>query len=259
LRVEPLEAREVLTAAVDTTYIATLYQGLLGHPPDAVGLNFWMSQLDAGVTRSNVALGILQSVEFRTHQVEFLYLSLLGRAADPAGLAIFTNQLLLGGTINGVKAQIFGSPEFFARAGNNFAGFLDTVYRDELLRGPDPAGNAFWGAQLFAGVSPGAVALGILNTAEATRVKINDAYFQVLGRLPESFGLNFWTTALNNGNHEEFVIAGVLGSGEYLGQIQTFLDQNSSITNPTVAATQFIAMTGRFRTAAGVAGELGTA
>jgi hypothetical protein len=191
--------------------------------------------------------------------VEFLYLSLLGRAADPAGLAFFTTQLSLGGTVNGVKAEIFGSTEFFVRTGNNFAGFLDNVYRDELLRDPDAAGNAFWGSQLFAGVSTGAVALGILNTAEASRVKVDDAYFQVLGRQPESYGLNFWTTALRNGTREESVIAGVLGSAEYLGQIQTFLNQNSSITNPTVAATQFIAASGRFRTAAGVAGELGTA
>jgi hypothetical protein len=259
LRVEPLEAREVPTAALDTTYISTLYQGLLGHAPDAVGLNFWMSQLNAGLTRADVAFGITQSPEFRAHQVQFLYQSLLGRPADPAGLAFFTNQLLFGGTINGVKAAIMGSPEFFVRSGGNFAGFLDAVYRAQLLRAPDAQGNAFWGAALFAGITPGTVALGILNTAESTRVKIDDAYLQVLGRLPESFGLNFWTTALQNGNHEEFMIAGVLGSGEYLNQLQTFLDQNSSITNPTVAANQFIVTTGRFRTAAGAAGELGTA
>jgi hypothetical protein len=64
---------------------------------------------------------------------------------------------------------------------------------------------------------------------------------------------------LQNGNHEESMLAGVLGSAEFLGQIQAFLNQNSSMTDPTVAADQFITTTGRFRTAAGVAGELGTA
>jgi hypothetical protein len=259
LQVEPLEAREVPTAAVDTTYIATLYQGLLGHAPDAVGLDFWMSQLNSGVTRSGVAFGIMQSPEFRAHQVNFLYQSLLGRPADPAGLAFFTNQLMNGGTINAVKAAIFGSPEFFARAGGNNAGFLANVYQKELFRSPDPAGNAFWGAALGAGVFTTNVALDILNTDEATRVKIDDAYLQVVGRLPESFGLNFWTVALQNGNHEEFMIAGVLGSDEYLGQLQAFLNQNSTVTNPTLAANQFITTTGRFLTSAGVAGELGTA
>jgi hypothetical protein len=243
----------------DSTYIATLYRGLLGRDPDTVGLDYWMSRLNGGATRSDVALGVTQSAEFRGHQVDLLYQELLGRPADPTGLAFFTDRLTQGGTINGVKAALFGSAEFFDRAGGNNAAFLAAVYQDELLRSPDAAGNAFWGAALGAGVSPTGVALDILNTDEASRVQVDDAYLQVLGRLPDSNGLNFWTAAAQNGNDEASMIAGLLGSAEYLDQLQAFLNQNSNLANPTVAASQFLSATGRFRTAAGVAGALGTA
>jgi hypothetical protein len=248
-----------VTAPADLTYLSTLYQGLLGRAPDAVGLGFWMSQLNGGATRADVALGLLRSAEFRARQVEALYQELLGRPADPAGLTFFTDVLMNGGTVNGVRAALFGSAEFFGRAGGTDAAFLGDVYQDELSRSADPAGSAFWGAALAAGVSRQDVALAILNTDEASRVQVAGAYLPVLGRLPESSGLNFWTAALHNGNREESMLSGVLGSAEFLGQIQAFLEQNSSITDPTVAADQFITTTGRFRTAAGVAGELGAA
>lgn len=74
-------------------WLTAVYQDLLNRAPDPGGLAAWTNALNAGFSRTQVALVIATSPEANTIEVQNLYNQLLGRAADPGGLAFFTTQL----------------------------------------------------------------------------------------------------------------------------------------------------------------------
>jgi hypothetical protein len=51
----------------NTQFVTQLYEGALGRAPDTSGLNGWVSDLNAGVSRATVALGIAESPEAMGH------------------------------------------------------------------------------------------------------------------------------------------------------------------------------------------------
>jgi len=85
LALERLEDRLTPSVAPNAMYVSTLYQGLLGRNADANGLTYWTSQLNAGVSRTQVAQGIAGSNEALGRDVQLFYDTLLNRPADPAG------------------------------------------------------------------------------------------------------------------------------------------------------------------------------
>jgi hypothetical protein len=126
---------------INPTYVASLYQGLLGRTAEDYGLGYWTALLDAGTARTTVASGVMASAEAQARQVEGLYETLLGRTADPLGLAYWTSLLQAGQSIDQVKVDLLASPEFYARSGGTIDGFLQNLYREELNRDPDSLGE----------------------------------------------------------------------------------------------------------------------
>lgn len=96
-------------------FLNALYQDALGRPIDAGGLAWWNSVLAAGVSRTQVAVQILATTEYRQDVVQTAYQQLLGRAADPSGLAYWTNALNVGATDQQLNAALAGSDEYYAR------------------------------------------------------------------------------------------------------------------------------------------------
>ena len=94
-------------------FVAALYQVLLGRAPDTGSLA-WVGVLGAGMSRSQVAAGILTAPEGRAHLVDGWFMTYLHRHADPGALATFTAVLKSGGTDEAVIAQLVGSNEYFA-------------------------------------------------------------------------------------------------------------------------------------------------
>jgi len=78
------------------------------------GPQSWARLLDAGTSRTLVALAILQSPEGIQEQVELLYLRLLRREADPGGLNTFTAALEAGLPSSLALALIVGSDEYLS-------------------------------------------------------------------------------------------------------------------------------------------------
>jgi hypothetical protein len=72
-------------------WITAVYQDVLGRAPDNSGLGGWIQALSGGASRQQVALGILQSQEGRTDQVQEYYRSYLRRAGDTAGVNYWTD------------------------------------------------------------------------------------------------------------------------------------------------------------------------
>jgi hypothetical protein len=78
-------------------------------------LNGWVNALNAGESRTAVAVGFLTSPEYRTDLVESDYSLYLGRTADSPGLAGWVSALQTGATDQAVLAGILGSPEGFGK------------------------------------------------------------------------------------------------------------------------------------------------
>ncbi len=213
-----------LTANVDTAnqrFVEDVYWDLLRRPVDPSGLAGWSGLLDAGVSRTQVAIGIQNSLEYRTLVVQDLYNQILGRSPDPGGQTGWVSFLTQGGTAEQLEAILFGSDEFFITHGSdNNKGFLPDLYQTALQRPIDPGGAQGWGQALQSGaLSRQAVAVAILASLESDRLEVQGLYRRTLRREPDSGGLDAFTNLLQKGVPNELVQAIFIGSDEYFAKV----------------------------------------
>ena len=143
-----------------------------------------------------------------------LYHQVLLREPDPAGLAAHTRALESGATTGEVAAALYGSREFReAQAGR---------YYDHLLNRPgDQAGVAHWADRLFAGLPEETVSAAMASSPEYTARFARPAdlvsrwYVDLLGRQPDSVGLQAHTRALESGRSAFEVTSALTSSAEY--------------------------------------------
>jgi hypothetical protein len=98
----------------NATFVAAVYKDVLGRGTDPVGEQVWGQALATGATsRTQVAQGILSSLEGITREVKHLYNRLLYRAPEPEGLSIWVSARMAGGlTREGATAGVAESDEF---------------------------------------------------------------------------------------------------------------------------------------------------
>jgi len=197
-------------------YLAQLYRDLLQRAADDTGMAYWSGLLDQGVSRTQVALAITSSGEYRSDLVEGLYAKYLHRQADTGGLAYFTNLLGQGATAEAVAAQITGSGEYFLqRGGGTTDGFLSALYEDALGRALDPTGREVFGNALVHGATPGQITAAIFSSGEYQRALLQGDYQALLLRPADAVGLAGFGDALAHGVRDEAIVALIAGSGEY--------------------------------------------
>ena len=107
------------------------------------------------------------------------------------------------------------SPAPFAGGGKRWRGRIEGLYRNILGRDADPAGLAYWDAQLKAGESAAQVAGQFFQSPEYTTDVVESYYKTYLGRDGDPAGVAFWVAKLQAGASEEEVAAGFLSSPEY--------------------------------------------
>jgi hypothetical protein len=100
-----------------------LYKAAFNRTPDAGGLGYWISKMDAGMGYSSVAQNFVNSAEFKTAfggsnptvntLVTKLYNNVLNRTPDAGGLAFWQNKLSNEGW---TTADVLG---FFSTSGEN--------------------------------------------------------------------------------------------------------------------------------------------
>jgi hypothetical protein len=210
---EQLEDRLALDA---TTFVAAVYQNLLGRAPDSAGLNFWVGQIqNNGFTNQQVATAIWRSTEHRQDEVMSYYNNYLHRPADQGGLAHWTS-ILVNGQLNeqGVETLFLTSNEYM-NAHSTPALFIQGLYLNILARLPAQNEQNFWVNQLGAsGAVP--VTGSILTSTESYTDIIDNYYMSYLKRAVDANGLDHWLTMLQNGSGTvESVAEGILGSVEY--------------------------------------------
>ncbi len=89
------------------------------------------------------------------------------------------------------------------------------IYREMLLRDPDPTGLDYFSSQMNSGWKTQKVADAIYGSPEFRQNQVTAWYQSFLGRKPDTAGLANWTKLLANGTSEERVIAAITASDEY--------------------------------------------
>jgi Domain of unknown function (DUF4214)/IPT/TIG domain/SdrD B-like domain/Invasin, domain 3 len=107
----------------------------------------------------------------------------------------------------------------FPAQGNANADYVQALYRAILDRNADLGGLANWTGLLGNGtLSRLQVVQGIRNSVEHFTQEVTDFYFTLLGRAPDSSGLQNWVQHLESGMREEQIAFYFLDSPEYLSQ-----------------------------------------
>lgn len=99
-------------------FLNTVYGDVLGRSLDPQGGSFWGGLLSRGISRADVASGIIASAEGAQANVNSIYQQFLHRDADPAGGAHWVSVLQQGGSFTTVIAGIAGSQEYFTLSAN---------------------------------------------------------------------------------------------------------------------------------------------
>ena len=170
-------------------------------------------------TRGAVYRQILSNQFF----VSQLYLDLLNRQPEPNGLAFWVGNLNAGGVRKDVAYQFFASAEF-QQTGN----FVLSVYIAVLGRDPDFGGWLFWLNNLNGGVPRATMVQQFINSPEFVLIygSLNNTQFvqlvyqNVLGRPPDTAGLNFWVGSLNAGQTRGDMMLAFINSAEFQTRIQ---------------------------------------
>jgi uncharacterized delta-60 repeat protein len=205
-------------------YVAGLYRDVLERLPDAPGLSFWVSQLTAGVPRTQVALAFWRSPEHRGQQVDLFYRTFLKRAADPAGRDFWLNVLLTTENEADVVIAFLTSPEYTASHADD-AAYVRGLYTDIFARPGSSGEISFWQQVLQQGArSRAAVASYFLSSEESFRLALDQYYEHFLGREPDAFGMEVFLAEIFSGRiTPTLIVAEFLGSPEYFGRVQTTL------------------------------------
>ena len=188
-------------------YVQGIYRSLLNRNADPGGLAFWTGALNGGAfTRLEVVLGIRNSQEHYTQEVDAFYHTLLNRSADPQGETFWVGQLQSGMLEEQVTASFLNSPEFLNN-GDKF--FVDSMYNFILGRGADPVGEAFWLSQLGddaagnpvkpASLTHAQVIADFIYSAESFDRLVQGSYAVLLQRQTDVDGLNSWINDLQQG------------------------------------------------------------
>ncbi len=212
-----------VAASPDGEFVTGLYHQLLGRVPEARGASSWISQLNGGTSRAQIALEIEYSLEGRNRLVDQLYVRYLGRHADPGGLSAFSSMLGTGGTLEEATAVLLSSQEFLDDSGGTTSGFLNALYQDVLSRNIDPGTLTALEQQLSTAPSLAAryqIAQAVVSSPEAAQKQIQSDYLAILHRSADAAGMAAWSNLRAQGISEEVVRAGLLGSDEFLALVE---------------------------------------
>jgi photosystem II stability/assembly factor-like uncharacterized protein len=250
---DQFQGRFVINTSDNGRFITGVYHDELNRPADTTGFINFSGAIDAGRAGAllPVATGIVTSDEARGNLVAGFYSltqglgtrselpigDLLKRAPSAAEIANWVASLKAGATPQQVIQAIAASVEYFNRAGQSNAAFVEQLYLDLLARDSDAAN-----AQLRS------AAVGLLVGSAEYRNNLVTGYFQkLLGRAPDASELSFFT-ALQQATSDEQVQAEIIGSAEYFNRAggtndafinQAFMDiLNRPPTGPEVAQAQ---------------------
>ena len=214
--------QDVITANPPAVLMTTLYQEILGRAPDAAGLTSWVNAVNSGDTVAQIANSFWNSPEHLAHPignlntatldasnafVSVLYQDILGRTGDTGGIACW-----------------------------------DQVLNSNSAMTPNQVAMDFWNssehqAKLKAGTAP----------ASTYSISVTALYNELLGRSPDTSGLNVWVNIQYSGALTmNQMVQGFANSAE-------FVTRTSSLSTSAVITCLYKTVLNRTPDAAGLA------
>jgi len=209
-------ANPAATRQRNEAFVRAAYQDIFGSPPAVDLLDRWLTALDGGATRLQVAAALYSSPEYDAMFVNTTYQRLLGRAADADALAAWSAALKNGESQEQLIAGLLGSPEYFQHQGSSDAAWLDGAFKEMLHREPTPAERDSQLAALNAGAGRGDIADALGLGDEYRRAFLAAAFQQYLGRAPTAEEQRWLLGAMAEGRTSTNVRVALIGSDEYL-------------------------------------------
>ena len=213
-----------LTAA-KRNFVASLYHDVLGRPspPSDAEIDHWVSSLDGGMSRTQVASFFVTSDEAHGHIVDADYQLMLLRAPDAGGRAYWTSLLHRGVPNESIIGLFGGSHEYFTSPqkgkGDN-RDLILSLYTDILQRTSPPATFEvkFWLGWLAAGHPSSVLATMFANSHEYHLHVVQGWYQSYLGRQADPGGAEFWAAYIDGGHTDDAGILNLVASDEYFGK-----------------------------------------
>jgi hypothetical protein len=191
-------------------WVKGMYQDLLGRTPAQGEVDYWMGQLNKGVSTTDVAYMFAAGKEREGLRVTADYQAFLGRNPSPAEIDYWVGLFVSGKATNeDVVAGFAGSTEYFTGHFGNVTDWFDSSFA------------ALWSSASTA-VQSGVptylapLASTLTHSDEYYTVVITDAYQHYLGRTPDSAGLAYWLDQMKKGQTDEHLEANFIGSTEYI-------------------------------------------
>ena len=170
----------------NAVYVETLYETVLGRHGDMAGAQTWVGQLNAGVSRADVANQFVLSAEHQGQlqpmfsagvyladatdaAVARLYYGLLGRAPDETGLLNWETSAHAGLSASAIAREFIATAEYAALHPTTQTNqqFVESLYLNALGRPAEQPGEQVWLNALSHGASWAEVAVSILQSQEA--------------------------------------------------------------------------------------------
>ena len=173
-------------------YVRVMYDAFFGREADAEGLNYWVQNMNNGMSRQDIFTGFANSNEF---------FDLCGSYGIVAGTFI---------------PQYDQSKVILT----NF--FVERLYKVVLGRSCDKDGMMYWTDELLSGRIAGTTAAyGFFfspeyeNSNKLYSEYINDLYNALMGREADADGLNYWLDGMKNGSSKEKTFNGFAIAPEF--------------------------------------------
>lgn len=227
-------------------FVTQQYEDFLARAPEAAGLAYWSAQLKAGYDPAALIESLALSPEFEGTMapVVRLYYAHFLRPPDYAGMTYWAEVARSGVSMAQISEAFVESLEFKVTYGSlTDEQYVNQVYLNVLNRPPDHAGLVYWTGQMAGGLTRGEVMLAFSDSPEyrdltGGRVLATMLYVGMLRRAPESAGLDYWATTIDQVPYRH-VIAGFLGAAEYRDRIAEIYHDVQPLTGvPTRGAVQ---------------------
>jgi subtilisin family serine protease len=199
-----------------TSFVDHLYADLLGRTPNATELNWWLRELNSGVSRQQVAQSLWESTAHLGREIDADYMLLLHRHVDSTHLRQWLQVFQSGGTELDVLQGILTSSDYSALHASNTS-YVTGIFNDLLGRAPTAAELAAEVQKLQLGASRATVAEDVLNSTEFLGGLVDRDYRTFLGHGVIGAVEQVDVAALQaDTDTPESVAVAILSSDEYL-------------------------------------------